>query len=109
MLTKEQIPSVRTLDDDDDLAEMRLGAVGFIFHGHVPRPDAKRPAARAGTNILHFARCAKLDRAGEREEKIWFRTISVATRHLDEAVGNGRWKWCKVCEKEITQKILNEQ
>ena len=26
-----------------------------------------------------------------------------------DTIGAARWKWCKVCEREITQKILNEQ
>ena len=42
------------------------------------------------------------------EAKVWFRTIRHAKQHLDAEVGAGKWKWCKVCEREITQKILNE-
>ena len=37
------------------------------------------------------------------------RTIAIAKQHLDETVGASRWKWCKLCEREITQKILNER
>ncbi len=66
-------------------------------------------AVKAGTNLLHFARCAKLEKASDEEAKIWFKTIAIAKTHLDEAVGPNRWKWCKVCEREITQKILNER
>ena len=104
---------VRPLETADDLAETRLEAIGYVFHGAVPldagNGNGKRPAAiKAGTNLLHFARCAKLEKAGDGESKIWFKTIAIAKAHLDEAVGPSRWKWCKVCEREITQKILNE-
>jgi hypothetical protein len=119
---------VRPLHSPEDFEEARIEAIGFVFHGTVPEPPpngaghaagggkggatgtAKRPPAiKAGSNLLHFARCGKLDKVGESEAKIWFRTISIAKAHLDEAVGNDRWKWCKVCEREITQKILNER
>ena len=73
------------------------------------RSEGSKKAAKAGTNLLHFARCAKLEKAGETEAKIWYRTIGIAKQHLDETVGTDRWKWCKVCEREITQKILNER
>jgi hypothetical protein len=110
MPTQEQA-AVRTLESPEEFAETRLEAVGFVFHGNVPPEgsNGKKSAVKAGTNLLHFARCAKLDKAGEGESKIWFRSISVAKVHLDETVGAARWKWCKVCEKEITQKILNER
>jgi hypothetical protein len=108
MQTQDQA-GIRALETADDLAETRLEAIGFVFHGLVPIDGAKRPAVRAGTNLLHFARCAKLDRVGDGEAKIWFRTIGIAKSHLDGAVGTNRWKWCKICEREITQKILNER
>ncbi len=107
MPVSEQL-GVRTLDTPDDLDETRLGAVGYVFHGNMPVEGSKK-AAKAGTNLLHFARCAKLEKAGETEAKIWFRTIGIAKEHLDETIGTDRWKWCKVCEREITQKILNER
>lgn len=100
---------VRPLESSHDLDEARLEAVGYIFHGTLPPTEGRRGAVKAGTNLLHFARCAKLDKAGDGESKIWFRTISIAKEHLDEAVGSNRWKWCKICEREITQKILNER
>ncbi|MFO0909566.1 MAG: hypothetical protein U0794_14625 [Isosphaeraceae bacterium] len=103
---------VRPLDSDHDFAETRLEAIGFVFHGSLASPDGngKKPAAvKAGTNLLHFARCAKLDKATDGEVKIWFRTVSIAKAHLDEHVGQSRWKWCKICEREITQKVLNER
>lgn len=100
---------VRPLESTDELDEARLEAIGFIFHGKIAAADGKRAASKAGTNLLHFARCAKLDKAGDEETKIWFRTITIAKEHLDESVGSQRWKWCKICEREITQKILNER
>lgn len=107
MLIKDQVASIRTIENPEELAETRLEAVGYVFHGSVPGADGKRP--KGGANTLHFARCPKLERASEQESKIWFRTIRVAKAHLDELVGTNRWKWCKVCEREITQRILNEQ
>ncbi len=100
---------IRPLGTSDDLEETRLEAIGFVFHGTIPEADGKRGAVKAGTNLLHFARCAKLDKAGDAESKIWYRTITIAKEHLDDTVGANRWKWCKICEREITQKILNER
>lgn len=108
MLIKDQPAAVRMIESSEDFAETRLEAVGFVFHGHLPGPDGKAPRAKATSNLLHFSRCAKLERASENEDKIWFRSIRVAKAQLDEHVGPGRWKWCKVCEREITQRILNE-
>src|SRR4051794_35237015 len=101
--------SIRMIETSEDLDETRLEAIGFVFHGTLPDADGKRATIRAGTNVLHFARCPKLDKAGANESKIWFRTLAVAKENLDKAVGTNRWKWCKICEREITQKIINEQ
>ena len=111
MLTQEQAASasVRTLETPEDLDEARLEAIGYIFHGTIPAPDAKRLAAKSNTNVLHFARCGKLDKVPNAEDKVWFRTISIAKAHLDTVVGDGRWKWCKLCVKDVTQKIINER
>jgi hypothetical protein len=100
---------VRPLETLDDWVETRLEAIGFIFHGKLPNPESKRGGGRGGANLLHFARCPKLDKVVDTEARIWFRTISIAKQHLDETVGASRWKWCKLCEREITQKILNER
>ena len=108
MQTQAQV-GIRPLETEDDFAETRLEAIGFVFHGTVLVEGAKRTAVRAGTNLLHFAKCAKLERIAESEAKIWFRTITIAKSHLDGAIGLDRWKWCKICEREITQKILNER
>ena len=107
MTVSDQL-AVRPLDTVDDLDETRLAAVGYVFHGIVPVEGSKK-APKAGTNLLHFARCAKLEKAGETESKIWFRSIGIAKQHLDETFGTDKWKWCKLCEREITQKILNER
>ena len=37
-----------------------------------------------------------------------FESVRVALKHLNEHVGHQRWKWCKICEREITQRILDE-
>ena len=109
MLIKDQPVPVRTIESEDDFAETRLEAIGFVFHGVVPSAEKKTNGrVKAGANLLHFARCGKLERVAEGEDKVWFRSIKVAKAHLDEAVGAGRWKWCKLCEREITQRILNE-
>jgi hypothetical protein len=108
MLVKDQSVSIRPIESSDDFAETRLEAVGFVFHGTIPQGEGKRPGGKAGANLLHFARCAKLDKVHNAEAKIWFRTIRHAKQHLDEAVGADKWKWCKICEKEVTQRILNE-
>jgi hypothetical protein len=62
----------------------------------------------SGANLLHFARCPKLERISDHETKIWFRSVRVAHKHLDEHVGAQRWKWCKNCERAITQRVLDE-
>ena len=107
-MTTSNQTGIRPLETDDEFGEARLEAIGFVFHGSVPVDGAKRGAVKGGTNLLHFARCGKLDRVGTTEVKIWFRSIRVAKQHLDEVVGSNRWKWCKICEREITQKVLNE-
>jgi hypothetical protein len=110
MLMKGQTaPSVRTIETSEDFDETRLEAVGYVFHGKIPAADGKRGSVRAGTNLLHFARCGKLDKVVESESKIWFRTLAIAKQHLDTTIGHDRWKWCKTCEREITQRIINEQ
>lgn len=110
MTTQDHV-GIRPLETVEDLSETRLEAIGFVFHGSAPvtNGNGKRSSVKAGSNLLHFARCSKLDKASDLEAKIWFRTITIAKAHLDETVGSERWKWCKVCEREITQKILNER
>ncbi|QEH33701.1 hypothetical protein OJF2_22070 [Aquisphaera giovannonii] len=107
MQTREET-GIRPLESAEDLFETRLEAVGFIFHGNLPVAKGKGSSS-AGTNLLHFARCAKLEKTGEGETKIWFRSVRVAHKHLDELLGAKKWKWCKLCEKEITQRVLDER
>ena len=107
MLT-QQSPGVRKLETPEEFFETRLEAIGFIFHGTVTDSNGKRASSRSPSNLLHFARCSKLEKIGEKETKIWFRSVRVALKHLDELVGHHHWRWCKVCEREITQRILDE-
>ena len=107
MLTQE-IAGVHKLESPGEFSEARVEAIGFIFHGTLADSNGKRPSSRSQSNLLHFARCAKLEKVGEGESKVWFRSIRLATKHLDETVGKRHWKWCKVCEREITQRILDE-
>src|SRR5262245_48506652 len=104
----QQYPGIRQLETPDEFFESRLEAIGFIFHGTLADSNGKRQPSRSPSNLLHFARCAKLERVGAAETKIWFRSIREALKHLDELVGKRHWKWCKVCEREITQRILDE-
>jgi hypothetical protein len=107
-MTVQAAAGIRTIESEDDFEESRIEAIGYIFHGHLLDPDGKKTAVKAGTNVLHFARCAKLEKVGGNEKKIWFRTIRIAKVHLDQVVGEERWKWCKICEREITQRNINE-
>jgi hypothetical protein len=108
MPTQQIAGGVRHLETSEEFSESRLEAIGFIFHGSSADSNGKRHSARAQSNLLHFARCSKLERVAASETKIWFRTVRLATKHLDEHFGHPHWKWCKVCEREITQRILDE-
>jgi len=109
LMQGQKLPSVRTIETSEDFDETRLEAIGYIFHGLIPTGDGKRAAGKSGANLLHFARCGKLEKAGNHESKIWFRTLRIAKEHLDKTIGANRWHWCKACEREITQRIINEQ
>ena len=78
MPTKQQLPPVRNLESIEDFCETRLEAIGFIFHGTVKESNGKPHSLRAPANLLHFARCVKLERANENETKIWFQSVRVA-------------------------------
>ena len=108
MLTQQKLPAFRALESSEEFSETRLEAIGFIFHGIVPQANGKPIGGRSPANLLHFARCSKLEKAGDNETKIWFKSVRVAIEHLDGLIGNKRWKWCKICEREITQRILDE-
>ena len=106
--SNNSLPPVRHLESHEEFFETRLEAIGFIFHGTIADANGKAHASRSSSNLLHFARCAKLEKVGDTETKIWFRSVRVAIKHLDDLIGHPRWKWCKVCEREITQRILDE-
>jgi hypothetical protein len=108
MLTQQKLPAVRALESSEEFSETRLEAIGFIFHGTVTEPNGKPHNGRSPSNLLHFARCSKLEKVGENETKIWFKSVRVAIEHLDVLIGIKRWKWCKICEREITQRILDQ-
>jgi hypothetical protein len=106
MPTQEQT-AIRPLESVEDFWETRLEAIGFIFHGTLNVAKSKGQLSGA-SNLLHFARCPKLEKIGESEIKIWFRNVRIAHKHLDELLGAKRWKWCKLCERGITQRVLDE-
>jgi hypothetical protein len=106
MLITEQT-GIRPIESVEDFCETRIEAIGFIFHG-ILQPTKSKGQPAGTSNLLHFARCAKLEKIGEGETKIWFRSVRLAHKHLDEVVGSKRWKWCKLCEKEITQRVLDD-
>lgn len=108
MPTKLQ-PGIRRLESPEEFSETRLEAIGFIFHGTSSPANGKPHSGRSSSNLLHFARCPKLEKVSTSEAKIWFRTVRVALKYLDELLGHAHWKWCKVCEREITQRILDEK
>ncbi len=108
MLTQKKLPAFRALESSEEFSETRLEAIGFIFHGTVTEATGKPHNGRSPSNLLHFARCSKLEKAGENETKIWFKSVRVAIEHLNGLLGRNRWKWCKICEREITQRILDE-
>jgi hypothetical protein len=108
MPLQQKLPGIRRLESPEEFFETRLEAIGYIFHGSTTESNGKPHSGRSSSNLLHFARCAKLDKVGTGETKIWFRTAKVAHKHLDEVIGRHGWKWCKVCQREITQRILDE-
>ena len=91
MPIQQKLPSVRSLDTTEEFFETRLEAIGFIFHGIVTEANGKSHSARSTSNSLHFARCAKLEKVGDSETKIWFRSRSGGLKHLDELIGHHRW------------------
>ena len=102
-----QQTGIRPIESLEDFSETRIEAIGFVFHGILQAAKSKGQPSGT-TNLLHFARCAKLERIGDNETKIWFRSVRIAHKHLDELVGSKHWKWCKLCEREITQRVLDD-
>jgi len=101
--------SVRVIEDAADFSETRLEATGYVFHGRLDTPDGRRKTGKARGNLLHFARCPKLEKVEDAPDLLWFRSIRVAQAHLNEALGAERWHWCKNCQREITQRLLDEE
>ncbi len=119
----------RILTTEIEFAEARLEAEGYIFHGRLGRAKSKAQAkttndsdanakpnantgstgSRATSNQVHFPHCAKLERVPEEQTKIWFPTIRAAKEYLDVHAGTRRWKWCKICQAQITQRILDRE
>lgn len=104
MLTAQDSQAVRELGSKSELESARDEGSGYIYHG-TAKPPRKAPAKNA--NLLHFAHCNKLNRIAEGQTRVlWFDRIKSASEHLNGTVGQDRWKWCKQCESEVTQKLL---
>ena len=108
MLTQTKLPAVRALESSEEFSETRLEAIGFIFHGAVPESNGKPRNARTP---LESAALRSMQQAGKSRRERNKDLVQVgpgryrASRRLDR---NQRWKWCKICEREITQRILDE-
>ena len=63
MPTQEQT-GIRPLESPDDFAETRCEAIRFIFHGNLS-PVKGKGQGSAANNLLHFARCARLEKINE--------------------------------------------
>ena len=79
--------------------ETRLEARGFVFHGTVPEPGKVGQGHEAGSNVLHFARCTKLEHVTESDNKLWFQTIRVAKSH-PTSMSASACNWCKICSAD---------
>ena len=107
MLSAQDEHTVRDLDSQSDFEDAVYESIGYIFHG-IEIKGRKSPGKNS--NLLHFARCNKLEKlAAEQPKKVWYNTIRSAREHLDESVGSNNWKWCKQCEAEVTQKLLEQE
>lgn len=107
MPSTQVVQTVRDLETQEDYEEVREESVGYIFHGGLIK--GRRTTSKNG-NMLHFARCNKIDKlAVDQPKKLWFGTIRVAREHLDQNFGTESWKWCKQCEAEVTQKLLEQE
>lgn len=107
MLTAQESQNVRELATKSELEDAKDDGEGYIYHG-TEKPLRKTVPKNA--NLLHFAHCNKLNKVAEDQTRIiWFDRIRVASVHLNEVVGQDRWKWCKQCEAEVTQKLLEQE
>ena len=69
MLIQQQSAPVRSLESPEEFSETRLEAIGFIFHGTIADANGKAHAGRSPSNLLHFARCAKLEKVGDNRDE----------------------------------------
>lgn len=107
MLTAQESQNVRALESKSELENAQEDGQGYIYHGSEKPP---RKAAPKNANLLHFAHCNKLNKIAEGQTRIlWFERIRAASEHLNDTVGQDRWKWCKQCEAEVTQKLLEQE
>lgn len=107
MLSTQDDQAVRELNSQADFEDARDESVGYIFHGNAAK--VKRAVGK-NVNLLHFATCNKLVKlSADQPHKVWFDKIRTARAHLDESVGSESWKWCKQCESEVTQRLLEQE
>ncbi|MFM1802425.1 MAG: hypothetical protein RJA81_1777 [Planctomycetota bacterium] len=107
MISAQEESMIRDLASQEDFEDAVYESVGYIFHG-IEIKGRKVPGKNS--NLLHFAHCNKLEKlSSEQPIKFWFSRIRTAREHLDEAMGSKNWKWCKQCESEITQRLLEQE
>jgi|GEM_PF-779376 len=107
MLTAQDSQAVRELGSKSELDDAKDDGNGYIYHGS-EKPPRKAPPKNA--NLLHFAHCNKLNKIADGQTRIlWFDRIRIASEHLNDTVDLDRWKWCKQCESEVTQKLLEQE
>ena len=82
----------------------RRSGSSFTEPCSTPRPSA----ASRRRNLLHFARCAKLDKATDTEAKFWYRSIKIAKDHLDQHVGETALEVVQDLRTRDHPEILNE-
>ena len=110
MLTQQKLPAVRALESSEEFSETRLEAIGFIFHGTVTESNGKPHNARSPSNLLHFARCSKLEKVGENETKIWFKSVRVAIEHLDGLIGTNAGNGARSAnERSLSESLTNPE
>lgn len=107
MITAQAEETVKEIQSPGAFDDVRDECIGYVFHG-IEMKGRKAPGKNS--NLLHFAHCNKLEKlATDQPRKVWFRTIRVAREHLDTSIGQQNWKWCKQCESEVTQKLLETE
>lgn len=107
MVSAQVEETVKELESPADLEDACDESVGYIFHG-MEIKGRKSPGKNG--NLLHFAHCNKVEKlAAEQPRKFWYRTIRIASEHLNTNIGDQNWKWCKQCESSVTQKLLETE